>query len=132
MRGSWSDVTRTTLGVTIGVCLGVAIQARSAPPAARQPADMEAGTLRVQRIELVDANGKERGVMAARPDGAAYLTLSNPEKKTSASLGVGHDQGPRLLLLEGDTGAATIEVQDGGKPVLTLQPTAGRPRSLRP
>ncbi|HZS01491.1 MAG TPA: hypothetical protein VFE37_22435 [Chloroflexota bacterium] len=59
------------------------------PPASRAeptPQDLTAGTLRVQQIVLVDANGTPRGTWGVGEDGAPTLSLRDPSGRVRAFL----------------------------------------------
>ncbi|MFN3650581.1 MAG: hypothetical protein ACK47B_13475 [Armatimonadota bacterium] len=121
---------RTAALLGCGLLLGLTLHAQPAVPEQKQP--LSAETLRVRKIELVDEKGVVRGVLEARSAGSATLALHDPDHDRQVNLSVAPEHGPRLLLLEGDSAVAHLEVEKGGQPVLILQPSGKLPRTLRP
>jgi hypothetical protein len=73
-----------------------------APPVAASPVQAESKVLRAERVEIVDAAGNVRGVIAAGEDGVAGLTLLDKNGQPRSEYSLTGNGSPRLIFTEKD------------------------------
>jgi hypothetical protein len=117
------------LAASIAGCSSTADQSRS--PEASNPSVTTAvprQTITVEKLILVDKDGKERAELGVVPGGAG-LALTDTNGKARAAFVVTDDGSPGLTLFDGDGVArATIQLSSNGESGLSLYDKTGSHR----
>ena len=98
MQVTLSKLQLILLAALVGAVMGAVV--RFAPGARPAGRDLTVGTVRTQRIELVNPAGKVLAVFGAFPGGSHMLSVFDERGKPAASIGV-LGNGERVMLLSG-------------------------------